>query len=223
MKRMMLFAVVTFSFFFFSCSELIEENSIVSPQISSKTSVSSRSINYPTHTTFSSIPLKDWSTSSFSKGIRLTAGASMQEYDHVFALLDYGERQSSVLVCLQKIDDIHYMPVSGDGVKDVLLYGIYSAAADNGVYPFSYLSTFQNLAITDWQDGGGSVKVALENWNDSSRNLFIELTTEKEKALIFIGDPGTQEFEVPTFGLSEVVDVRAFATLKTLDLPLDAN
>ena len=223
MKRLMLFAVVTFSFFFFSCSELIEENSIVSPQISSKTSVSSLSVNYPTHATFSSIPLKEWSASPFSKGIKLTAGASMQEYDHVFAVLDYGERIGSVLVCLQKIDDIHYLPLSGNGVKDIQLFGIYSNSADNGVYPFTYLATFQNLPIAEWQDGGGSIKVSLESWNNSSQNLFIELTNEKEKVLVYIGDPGAQEFEVPTFGISELTSVKAFATFKTLDLPLDAK
>lgn len=223
MKRLMLSAIVTFSFLFFSCSELIEDNSIVSPQIASKTSFSSLSINYPTHTTFSSIALKEWSGSSLSRGIMLTSGESMQKYDHVFALLDYGEKQGSVVVCLQKIDDIHYMPISGDGVKDIRLYGIYSASADNGVYPFNYLATFQNLAIVDWQDSGGSIKVTLEDWNSSSRNLFIEMTSEKEKALVFIGDPGAQEFEVPTFGISEITNVRAFATFKTLDLPLDAK
>ncbi len=219
----MLFAVFTFSFFFFSCSELIEENSIVSPQITSKTAVSSFSSNYPTLTTFNQIPLKEWSASPYSKGIKLTAGASMRDYDHVFALLDNGEIKGSVLVCLQKIDDIHYMPVSGDAVKDIQLFGIYNASADNGVYPFSYLATFQNLAIVEWQDGGGSIKVALERWNDDSQNLFIELTNEKEKSLVFIGDPGAKEFEVPTFGISEITNVRAFATFKTLELPLDAD
>lgn len=218
-----MFSFVFLSFFFFSCSEQFEQNSIVSSSITSKTAVLSQVTSYPAYTTFSSIPLKEWSWNGFSRGIKITAGTSMQDYDHVFALLDYGDRQKSDLVCLQKIDDIHTIPVNGDEIKDVQLYGIFNSWSDNGVYPYSYLQFFKGIGLLDWQNGSSSVKLVLEEWNDSFANLFIELTNEKEKTLLFIGDPGASEFEVQTTGINAVTNVRAFATHKTVELPLDAN
>lgn len=222
MKHVIMFAFVTLSFFFFSCSEQFEDNSIVSSHTTYKTARSALG-SYPSYTAFAPIPLKEWSSSNYSKGVTITAGTSMQNYDHVFALIDYGDKQNSDLVCLQKIDDIHSIPINGDLIKDIQLFGIFSPWADNGVYPYNYLQFFRGMGLLDWQNGGSSVKVVLEEWNDACGNLFVELLSEKEKTLLFIGDPGAREFEIQTNGIDAVTGVRAFATYKTVELPLDAN
>lgn len=220
MKYAWLVVVTFFTFFLTSCSDLHEDQTLVSYQVE-KTSQFVHSTPFPYLSTFSSVEIKEWKLSHMEEGINITFGTNMDNYDFVFAIIENTQLQNSELVFLQKVQNEYLLPNRQIfEVKDIRVYGVYTSQ-EIGNYPYSYLQDFSNLGVEDWTDGGSVLKVVCSEWNSTSNDLFAELNSSSGNVLVYIGNPGSKEFELPTFNLKEIKGINLFATLRSSEIPMD--
>ncbi len=221
MKYAWLFVVMFTSVLLISCSELKDDQSIVSSQMEKTSGWISNNGGFAAMTKFEQIPVKTWSPTSTEEGIEITLGTSMNEVDNVFAIVEHSDLSQSELIFLQKVNDVCILPrISDYDIKDIRVYGI-NTTREIGQYPFGYLFSFRNFNATYWDDGGSSVKVFAEQWNSSCADLFAEINSDTEQLLVYIGNPRSKDFELPKFGLTRITGINLFATRGNSELPLD--
>ncbi len=222
MKYAWLVVVTFFSFFLTSCSDLAEDQNLVSYQIE-KTSQFAQTAQIPYLSTFSSVEIKEWKLSHLEEGIHITFGTNMDDYDFVFAVVENTEFNRSELVFLRKVQNEYMLPNNQIfDVKDIRIYGVYTSQ-EIGSYPYSYLQDFPNLGVETWTDGGSALKVICSDWNSTSKDLFAELQASSGNILVYVGNPGSKEFELPTFNLKEIKGVNLFATARSSEIPMDKS
>lgn len=223
MKNVMIVVVLFFAFLLTSCSELTQEQTLVSTELNSfsKPHLFNDQINQCN--IFRSIPIKEWKESLTNEGIELVFSSDMRELDFVHVIIERSDLNESMLIFLQRVNGVVHLPFSLGEIKDIRAYGIYNSTADNGVYPFYYLQNFPNLKVESWENGGSVMKVAASEWNMGNKDLFAEIFSLSENLLVFVGNPQSNVFELPTFELKQIYGLNLFATIKNLDLPYDAN
>jgi hypothetical protein len=223
MKHVLIVAVLFTSLVLTSCSELKEDQSLVSYQMEKSVRGPFASNNFAYLTKFNSIPVKEWKPSTEVEGIEITLATNMQEFDYVFAIVEQSQLVKSELIFLQKIDDIYLLSgFSNSDVKDIRVYGIRTAM-EIGNYPYSLLSRFSNLGVDVWGDGGAVMKVVASEWNTGDKDLFAEIYSDTEGLLVYVGNPGSKEFELPKFELRDVNGINLFATKKVSELPIETD
>ena len=223
MKHVLIVAVLFTSLVLTSCSELKEDQSLVSYQMEKSVRGPFVSNDFAYLTKFNSIPVKEWKPSTEVEGIEITLATNMQEFDYVFAIVEQSQLAKSELIFLQKIDDIYLLSgFSNTEIKDIRVYGIRTSA-EIGNYPYSLLSRFSNLGVDVWGDGGSVMKVVASEWNTGDKDLFAEIYSETEGLLVYVGNPGSKEFELPKFELRDVNGINLFATKKVSELPIDTR
>jgi hypothetical protein len=222
MKYTWLVVVTLFTFFLTSCSDLYEDKTLVSYQVE-KTSQFVPSSPFTYLSTFSSVEIKEWRLSNMDEGIIINFGTNMDNYDFVFAIIENTQSQNSELVFLQKVQNEYLLPNREIfEVKDIRVYGVYTSQ-EIGNYPYSYLQDFSNLVVEDWTDGGSALKVICSEWNSTSKDMFAELNSSSGNILVYIGNPGSKEFELPTFNLKDIKGINLFATLRSSEIPMDKS
>lgn len=223
MKLVLVFTVVFLSFLLTSCSELTQDQSLVSFQNEQLASRPQTNYNTAFAMQFTPIPIKDWKWSDAKSGIELIFGDAMWQYDYVFAVIQQAEIDKSTLIFLERVTDEFFIPLNLVDVKDVRVYGIYNPTVEIGTYPFKYLQNFSHLGILAWEDGETTMKVAAVEWNAGNRDLFAEMMYESDRLLVYVGNPQSNVFELPKYGFKYVSELNLFATCKHYELPYDAK
>ena len=223
MKHVLIVAVLFTSLVLTSCSELKEDQSLVSYQMEKAINPPFASNSFAYLTKFNSIPVKEWKLSPNVEGIEITLAANMQEFDNVFAIVEQSQLEESQLIFLQRINDVYLLSgISISDIKDVRIYGIRTSA-ESGNYPYNLFSRFSNLAVDGWGDGGAVLKVIASEWNHGDKDLFAEIYSNTEGLLVYVGNPQSNEFELPKFELKDVNGINLFATKKVTDLPIESK
>lgn len=207
MKYAWLFVVTFATFLLTSCSDIQENQSPVSSQM---VSTLNKGAGYKSVST--QIPIKEWRYTATEGGIFITFGCDMQEYDFIFAVIQNQEFSKTQLVFLQKINDEYYLALSETNeISDVRVYG-NKVISDIGVYPFAYLQNFEQVKVNSWSVNGPFISISNSAWNHIASSLFVEVLSEDQNLLVYVGEYWDYEFAIPNFDLKQVDGIKLFVS-----------
>ncbi len=201
-----------------ACSE--SDQNIVSPfetQVE-KRAVNTSSLPYELYQSF--VELNDASISwqNEKQGLAIYIDAFKKTATHqLFATIDLLNGKGTTMVFLGYSNNSKFI-INGISVKDVSSIRIFKPdfVTDNinGVYPYPVSQVFENLAVKGWSDGGTDVKIYTATLPQKINQMFGMLIAREGVQLIFLGNPGREDFVFPKSENLHLKDIKLFTYQK---------
>lgn len=215
MKKLIYLIVITITLSLIGCSNT--EQDIISPidtQIS-KGVDEYKAFPYELYQTFSELKDAKISWSHEKNGIILdVSDYSTKTNKQLFAVIEFAERPGVVMSFLGYSYTGKYF-ISNINKNEIYKISIYSyeASSDRNtdILPYSKSQLFSNIGVKGWADGGSLVKIKSIKFPSDLQHLYAQLVSKEGNQLMFLGKPGSEDFDFPKSEKFTLIDIKLFA------------
>ncbi len=219
MKSFLTLFTIVSALMLMSCSNVEQDLSPVGPEMQ-KISAPEASGTYQYLTSFNSIPVESYIVMTGEKAIEVTVGGrGWTDYiHHIYVLLEYNsqtEPSANRLVYLERPRSATFQidGVQTTDLKDVKVY-CYEPSMDKPIqYPYHPQQLFNDIAI-QWSANHKEIEILIQDNIDILGDTFVEITTDENSYVLFIGMLQNSNISIPNYGDPEVINVKIYSLQK---------
>lgn len=230
MKRIISALSLISILFLVSCSDFEQESSPIVPEFQkTSTNYEITSGTYEYLQCFDLIPVQSIQSSTTLGSIEIVISPKIfpKYFMHMFVMLEYKDsilplRNSMIFVGKPNSNIIRIDGVNESSLKSVKVYAYIPKVDGKGIsQPYNYLTSFQELTVTEWNVSNNEILIFTQDWSSSLGDTFIELTIahpgSQNHVLTYIAKPMEGKLILPKFLKERITQVKMYGLFNYLE------
>ena len=219
MKNLIYAVAFLSTLFLAACSNIDQDPISSNPSTVEKNNFIVQSNPFSLYQEFAQLNTTGISWKNEKYGIRVTINniSDIKRGRILFATLEYVEGKGTVMAYLGDSKSGSYF-LDGFSEKEINTINIYyhdvNSNGEINVLPYKESQLFENLQVKAWSDGGMFVKLNSFPFPSNTQHLFAQLIASEGNQLIYLGKPGSEDFDFPKSAKLQLKDIKLFTYIR---------